>query len=235
MFNSSNHLKAAIASVFVGLFSFTVQSPAANAIDPPIEIVTRNYREAVKDFERAVFRSRHYEGPYERLADALEDASGRLRDAGRRWTRADRLAQRYQEAQLVHSQVAAAFFGPTAIQPCPVTYAALAQLWQIVDYQFTLVQLEVQRLFGGAPAAVPAGGFNSPGFCPTGRFSEFASPIPQPTIPTIRNYYGNSVSGIPSVSVRRFQSVGTVPASARPLYRDRYFGSLSGIGADLYR
>ncbi|MEM6691373.1 MAG: hypothetical protein AAF664_18240, partial [Planctomycetota bacterium] len=235
MFKTANTLKLAIAATFFGLFSIGMPGNALAGTDAPIEIVTRNYREAVKDFERAVFRSRHYEGPYERLADALEDASGRLRDAGRRWTRTDRLIQRFQEAQVVHAQTSAVFFGPSAIQPCPITYAQLAQLWQVVDYQFRLVQLEIQQVFsGGYPAAIPAGGFNSPGFCPTGNYSSLSAPLPRQGL-AVQKYYGGSVVGIPSFSASRFQSVGNRPISSRPLYRDRYFGNQFGIGADLYR
>ena len=201
--------------------------------DPPIEVATGQYREAVKDFEKIVFRSPYYEGFFERTADALEDASGRLRDAGRRPERFDRLVQRFREMETVHHQTADLFFGPRSIRPCPVTYARLVAAWRAVDYHFGIVANEMQRLasFGGGvegvlPPVAPIGG------CPTG-VTPPIGPIGPAVFPTAnpgnfgRNpYYGSS----PNRSDYR-DRFGVVPVRNRPVYGRNGFGG----GANLYR
>ncbi len=53
-------------------------TPASAWHDEPIYRYAAEYREAVRDFERSVIRSRHLNRVHERIVDDLEDATGRF-------------------------------------------------------------------------------------------------------------------------------------------------------------
>lgn len=157
------HFFALIAILFAGLTS--IDSAQAGR-DTPLEIAADRYRDVVKDFERQVFRSRYFGRSYERLADDLEDATGRLLSATRRPHDIENLYRRWYEAQVLHSRVDAEFFGRPGGQE---TYL-LAAYWDRVAcvfdelaYQFRCVghpagRVGKSRGFSGSP--LPVSSFN---------------------------------------------------------------------------
>ena len=110
------------------LFALMPLSQAVAGHETPLYQAACHYREAVREFERGVFRA-HCFGHYdERLVDRLEDATSRLRSATRHPEKIDRLLYEWDEVQSLQPRVAAAIFNPDRYPHHP----ELAVCWQRV-------------------------------------------------------------------------------------------------------
>ena len=110
--------------------AFVGTSTATATHNSPLYRATDEYRDAVKDFERAVDRSRYMDRAQERIADDLEDASSRLRSAARRPERADRLLRAWNETQYLQRRAEVVIF---ANPNCP-SGLELSASWNRVLY-----------------------------------------------------------------------------------------------------
>lgn len=122
-------MKTPLIAVLVALCTSLSLANIATASESPLYRAADEYRDAVLDFEREVFRSRHFGRDAERLADALEDASGRLRTAARRCEDVGRLLNEWNDIQCLMPRVEAVVFGGP---PCQDT-AVLEFRWAHVQ------------------------------------------------------------------------------------------------------
>jgi hypothetical protein len=74
-------------------------TPAQASNDTPIYRAASEYREAVRDFERSVVRSRYLNRTHKRVADDMEDSTSRLRRATRNPHRTERLFDAWDRVQ----------------------------------------------------------------------------------------------------------------------------------------
>ena len=131
-----------IALVVFALALSLERSARANH-DHPLERVSREYREAVKDFERCIRRIRGFDRSDERLADDLEDASGRFRSAANRLDRPERLHKAWSEVTFYHHEagnhfIANPYRGREA--------AALLAVWNRADYLYAQLAEQMRGL-----------------------------------------------------------------------------------------
>ncbi len=133
----------AVSGILIALAISFVSAPRVyGAHETPLYRATLEYREAVLDFEREVFRSNHFDRFAERLADDLEDASGRLKSAGRRCDQFDRLTHAWQEVRCLEPRVAEAIFAGPA---CHV-HEVLSVLWHRVMCASREVEMQIALL-----------------------------------------------------------------------------------------
>jgi hypothetical protein len=110
------------------IFAISLASDATAGHETPLYTAACQYRDAVREFERGVFRA-HCFGRYdERLVDRLEDATGRLRSATRHPDDLDRLFYEWGEVECLQPRVQAAIFNITRYPHDP----QLAECWSRV-------------------------------------------------------------------------------------------------------
>lgn len=102
-----------LTPALLAIATMTLSAPqlASAGHDSPLYEAACNYREAAKDFERVVDRSRYVSRVQRDLADDLEDASSDLRSAARRPERRTELVTTWQQVQFIQSQVETVIFG----------------------------------------------------------------------------------------------------------------------------
>lgn len=122
-------MKTSLIAVVVALCTSFAVPQIATAGESPLFRAADEYRDAVLDFEREVFRSRHFGRDAELVADALEDASGRLRTAARRSDDLGRLLNEWHGIQCLMPRVETIVFGGP---PCQDT-AVLEFRWAHVQ------------------------------------------------------------------------------------------------------
>lgn len=122
-------MKTSLFAVVVALCTSFAVPQIATAGESPLFRAADEYRDAVLDFEREVFRSRHFGRDAELVADALEDASGRLRTAARRSDDLGRLLNEWHGIQCLMPRVETIVFGGP---PCQDT-AVLEFRWAHVQ------------------------------------------------------------------------------------------------------
>ena len=246
-------IRVALATAVAVAFAIAASAPADAGHRHPVEGLAHEYRDAVLDFERIVFRSRYYEGGYERIADALEDSSGRLRSASRRLDRPSDLFRRFNETAALHQNVAATFFGPNPYRPCVKTYGQLNVAWSRVDAVFAQLAGAIDQLryggYGSARVSIPA--ITAPvGGCSTGLGggydlyrSRSIDPFSRPyglTQPPLQQRLPSDRRAPIVHPISRGGLGDYFGPSTRPDYRDLYrrpysFGTNRGIGANVYR
>ena len=113
--------------------------PASAGYDSPLYTAACEYREAVREFERTVIRSRFLSSVHRRVADDLEDATARLRSAARHPDRVGRLLDAWHQVQHLHDRAAAIIFG----DPVCAGDWELTHRWNIVQRAYRLVAVEI--------------------------------------------------------------------------------------------
>ncbi|MEO1616754.1 MAG: hypothetical protein AAFV88_12930 [Planctomycetota bacterium] len=109
--------------------------------DCPVFCAADRYREAVREFERHVLRARYVARCDERLTDALEDSTSRLRSAARQLNRPERICQRFVETDTLHRQVESVFFLSGVYPPDP----RLEACWQAVARAYEPLAFELSQ------------------------------------------------------------------------------------------
>ena len=117
----------------------------------PLRTAGEAYREAVKDFERAVFRADDMGRSQRRLADALEDQSARVRNESRNLDDLPRLQVELQTAAALHAQIEQTILA----NPYAPSIGVLGPTWQHVVQTYDQVCAQVQSL----AAPVYGGGY----------------------------------------------------------------------------
>lgn len=110
----------------------------------PIAAAADNYREAVKDFEQAVFRANDLGRVERRIADALEDQTSRVRREARDLDDLPRLEKEIGVALSLHQQVETLILA----SPNRRTVGFLIPDWQRVEFAFTEVVRQFESLRG---------------------------------------------------------------------------------------
>lgn len=172
-------MKTPLIAVLVALCTSLSITNVAAAGESPLYRAADEYRDAVLDFEREVFRSRHFGRDAERLADALEDASGRLRTAARRCDDVGRLLDEWNGIQCLMPRVEAIVFGGPPCQDTAVLEFRWAHVQRTAGFVGQYIDA-IQPVVVGRPPIYGRGhshgGFNdSPFFDPR--------PVPAPLPP----------------------------------------------------
>lgn len=122
---------------------------SATAGHHPIETAADNYREAVKDFERIVFRSKDL-GRIERtVADSLEDQTSRVRSEARDLDNLAKLGIELDAAADLHVQVERTILS----NPNRPSLGVLIPAWQQVEFAYSEVASQFETLQYGKPYA----------------------------------------------------------------------------------
>ncbi len=129
-------------AAMIAAISFFAPAPASASHKSPLYVAADDYRDAVKDFERAVLRSRYIERFQERVVDDLEDSTSDLRSAARRPENLGRLLAQWREVQLLHRNVESVIFSNPA---CP-SRPELIGPWERVTCAFTELALQIDSV-----------------------------------------------------------------------------------------
>ena len=190
----------------------------------PLRTSGEAYREAVKDFERAVFRADDMGRSQRRLADALEDQSSRVRNESRNLDDLPRLQAELQTAAALHAQIEQTILA----NPYAASMGVLGPTWQYVVQTYDQVCAQVQSLVNPI--------YNDPyaaGYAPSPHVdlygpSPYLAPAPSAIVPSYR---------VPSYRVPSYR-VPIVPdcpdAYGFPVYRQNPVGR-HHVGAYLQR
>lgn len=147
------------------------------------------YRDSVQEFERLVHRNQHLDRRHERVVDALEDATARLRGAARDEHRVDRLLQTWRDVATLHRRTEAIVFA----NPVFPGRAVLAGQWLEVTTAFGHLHSVVDWVFHGIGGGI---GFDPwfppiigppvihppvffPPYCPPYCYPPVVTPVPQ--------------------------------------------------------
>lgn len=193
------------AFVFTMVLLAAESKPALAGHDSPIYCAAERYREAVRDFERHVLRTRYIARCDERLVDDLEDSTSRLRSAARDLGRLDRLFERFAETDALHCRVEAVFFLQSTYPPNP----ELDACWRPVAHAYHLL-VEQMRCLGGHHHGGHVSSFGSARHAHPVRPSP---PIVIPAPPAVAPgpFYGNRLGD----RARSFPQTGRFPATGR--------------------
>ncbi|MDA8743833.1 hypothetical protein N9N28_04280 [Rubripirellula amarantea] len=143
--------------IILALITLGLSNTAASASHgTPLECAADEYRDAMLRFEREVNQAREFGRAYERLADDLEDASGRLRSASRNLKHPERLLRAWAEVQFLHPRVEQTFFS----LPPTRTLSILAVHWDRVACAYESLAVELQCV--NHPHRYAAGRFDTP-------------------------------------------------------------------------
>lgn len=107
--------------------------------DEPLYDAACEYRDAVRDFERAVIRSRQFDSFQRRAVDRLEDATSLLRSYARHPERRRRLDEQWYEIQFLQQQVGRLIFGQPGI---PID-GKVIQCWERVQHAFSFLSQQL--------------------------------------------------------------------------------------------
>ncbi len=190
-------LIAVLTALFAGLALANGTTGTASAGDLPIYRAANEYRDAVLDFEREVFRSRHFGRDAKRIADDLEDASGRLRTAARRCDDVNRLLNEWNGIVCLMPRVEAVVFsGPRCVdtEVLEFRWAHVRRTAELVARHIAAYQPVVvgrPPIYGHGPQfgngygygqGRSRGGFDDPFFDPR----PFPSTVPPVVVPQVR-------------------------------------------------
>ena len=133
------YFKTIPMTIFCFTATLLATTPARASDDSPLSFAASEYRQAVRELERSVLRSRLASRHQERVADDLEDSTSRLVSAARNPHKSDRLFRAWQETQYLHQRVEAdIFFDPY----CPLAIE-LAGCWYRVQHAYERVAYQV--------------------------------------------------------------------------------------------
>ena len=178
----------------------------------PIYQAADDYREAVRDFERQVLRTRGVSSSIKRLVDDLEDSTSDLKSAARDPARFDRLMNRFADNDALHARVEMTFFGDPL---CPPT-RELAEIWIAVSGSYAAFTYELQYLQQlrnakrGIRVPIVDHGFVPP-FYPTPAYPTPAPMVGPPTRAYPESFY---------------------PSETAPLYRSQGYSTGPVLGGD---
>ena len=214
----------------------------------PVYYAADDYRDAVVDFERAVFKARDMDRAERTLADELEDQTSRIRREARSLDDLPRLGREIDEALRLHQQIEAIVLS----DPSRPSIVVLGQNWAIVNDSLGRVISEFQLLVGGSQAVVQPcpptiidtapiypSAFNLPAAATEHSGSTYYSGRYQPV-------YGQMspvISPVRSNSYQRFPVYGSghpailpapIAVPVQPIYRNRTIGNIQ-VGARLQR
>ena len=151
----------------------------ASARYRPVYDAADRYRDAVKDFERLVFRADDMGRVERTLADSLEDQTSRVKSEARDLDRPDRLSRELEAASRLHTQVEQLILG----DPRRPSLAVLIPAWQNVEIAFDQLIQIIQGPVGGGFAPAPFGPITPPVTSYRAPVAPYYPPAPQSYFP----------------------------------------------------
>lgn len=118
------------AAVLIGIFVSASQAQATGS--KSLNVLAKQYRVAVHNFEKTVLSVRGVDRGDERLVDRLDDASARMRLASKNPRHLNRLFYEWRDVQKLHAEVERTIFGKYTPNH------DLVQAWNLVAYNYVL-------------------------------------------------------------------------------------------------
>jgi len=168
------------AWVLTALLVGMVAPAQAEGGDTRLYRVADRYRDAVQEFERLVRRNDHLGRRHERVADALEDATARLRSATRNPRRIDRLTETWREVAELHQRTEAIVFA----NPVFPGRAVLAGQWVEINAVFGQLGSIIEVVFSGYGGGFGADFWYPPIIAPPVYYPPIYPPICYPPAPS---------------------------------------------------
>ena len=151
--------------------------------DTSVRAVAEAYRDAVKEFERAVFRLDRAPRHFRKLADALEDQSSRVRRESRDWDDYPELIREWDRALRLHDRVEREILGDPR---CPYR-PELLPAWSYVQSVTANLDAQIHAIGVGAVGyrgGVPGYGYRPPFDAPPNHHGRFGpAPVYRPVVP----------------------------------------------------
>ena len=142
-------MKTLVPAAVIAFLAFPLTASADHR-DSPLSIATCTYRDAVKEFERGVFRADLYHPHDERRVARLENLSCDLRSAARSGN-VDRILETWANIQFLERQVQTSLFRSCHYPRHPRLY----ECWQSVCRASECVAREIAAIQGPAFPPVP--------------------------------------------------------------------------------